>query len=175
MEHMQSIDNDAARRIRLAEFSAQDQERRVQDEARRTANKDFVQVYPRGWKRLQGLIRTNPSAARVYAFFAEHIDGSCGAVVVSQDVIAKELDVHRRTIVRLCKQLEDAGALVRIKVGTGVCAYALDPGEIWRSWDDKKDSAAFLTRTLVLKSDRANGQVRRKLKVMIGEPELPLD
>jgi len=157
------------------EFSAQDRDREAQEEAKRTANRDFVQVYPKGWKRLQGLIRSNPSAARVYAFLAEHIDGACGAIVVSQDVMAKELGVHRRTVLRLCKQLEDAGALVRIKVGTGVCAYALDPTEIWKSWDDKKDSAAFLTRTLVLKSDRSNGQVRRKLKVMMGEPELPLD
>lgn len=175
MGHMQNIDNEATRRIRLAEFSAQDRDREVVDEAKRTANRDFVQVYPKGWKRLQGLIRSNPSAARVYMFLAEHIDGSCGAVVVSQDVMAHELGVHRRTILRLCKQLEDAGALVRIKVGTGVCAYALDPSEVWKSWDDKKESAAFLTRTLVLKSDRANGQVRRKLKVMMGEPELPLD
>jgi DNA-binding transcriptional ArsR family regulator len=133
-----------------------------------------VQVYPRGWKRLQSLIRTNPSAARVFAFLAEHIDGSCGAVVVSQELMATELDVHERTIRRLTQQLEDAGAIVRIRVGTGVLAYALDPEEVWKSWDDKKDLAAFVTKTLVLKSDRANGQVRRKLKVMLGEPELPL-
>jgi DNA-binding Lrp family transcriptional regulator len=111
----------------------------------------------------------------VYSFLAEHIDGVAGAVVVSQDVIAKELGVHERTIRRLTAQLEEDGALVRIKVGTGVYAYALDPGEVWRSWDDKKECAAFVTKTLVLKSDRSNNQVRRKLKVMMGEPELPLD
>jgi DNA-binding transcriptional regulator YhcF (GntR family) len=89
--------------------------------------------------------------------------------------MATELDVHRRTIIRLTDELEKAGAIVRIKVGTGVYAYALDPEEIWRSWDDKKELAAFVTKTLVLKSDRGNGQVRRKLKVMMGEPELPLE
>jgi DNA-binding transcriptional ArsR family regulator len=174
MSGMQSVASDAEKKIRLAEFVAQDRDRAVADEAGRKGNRDFVQVYPRGWKRLQSLIRTNPSAARVFAFLAEHIDGSCGAVVVSQELMATELDVHERTIRRLTQQLEDAGAIVRIRVGTGVLAYALDPEEVWKSWDDKKDLAAFVTKTLVLKSDRANGQVRRKLKVMLGEPELPL-
>lgn len=173
MDTMQNIDTDASRRIRMAEFFARDKEKEVKEELKRTANRGFVQVYPKGWRRLQKLMKDNPSAARVYAFLAEHIDENCGALVVSQEVMAKELGVHKRTIVRLCKQLDDAGAVVRIKVGTGVTAYALDPTEIWKSWDDKKDSAAFITKTLVLKSDRENGQVRRKLKVMMGE--LPLD
>ena len=171
MSGMQSVASDAERRIRLAEFAAQDREQEVEDEAGRKGNRDFVQVYPKGWKRLQALIRTNPSAARVFAFLAEHVDGICGAVVVSQEVMAKELEVHERTIRRLTQQLEDAGAILRIKIGTGVYAYALDPSEIWRSWDEKKPMAAFVTKTLVLKSDRANGQVRRKLKVMMGESE----
>ena len=173
MSEMQSIASDAERRIRIAEFGAQDRDQAVTEEAARKGNRDFVQVYPKGWKRLQALIRTNPSAARVFAFLAEHMDGVCGVVVVTQEVMAAELDVHKRTIIRLTAELEKAGAIVRIKVGTGVYAYALDPSEIWRSWDDKKDLAAFVTKTLVLKSDRSNGQVRRKLKLMMGEPELP--
>ena len=174
MSEMQVIDSQATRRVRLAEFKALDREAEIQDEGARRANKDFVQVYPKGWKRLQALIRTNPGAARLFAFIAENIDGSCGAVVVSQEVIAKELDVHERTVRRLSQQLEQMGAMVRIKVGTGVYAYALDPWEVWKSWDEKKETAAFVTKTLVNKSDRGNGQVRRKLKVMMGEPELPL-
>jgi DNA-binding transcriptional regulator YhcF (GntR family) len=171
------VDTDDDRRRRIAELQADaDQfealKRQKEEEAKRQ-NRDFVQVYPKGWKRLQTLIRTNPSAARVYAFLSEHIDGTCGAVVVSQDVIAESLGVHRRTIIRLTKQLEDDGALVRIKVGTGIYAYALDPDEVWKSWDEHKDLAAFRTRTLVKKSDRANNQVNRKLRFMMGQPELP--
>lgn len=171
------IDTDDDRRRRIAELQADaDQfealKRQKEEEAKRQ-NRDFVQVYPKGWKRLQALIRTNPSAARVYAFLSEHIDGTCGAVVVSQDVIAESLGVHRRTIIRLTKQLEDDGVLVRIKVGTGIYAYALDPDEVWKSWDEHKDLAAFRTRTLVKKSDRANNQVNRKLRFMMGQPELP--
>ena len=175
MSQVQNIDTARDGRIRMAEMAAEDVDKRVKDDEGKRANRDFVQVYPKGWKRLQVLIRTNPSAARVYAFLAEHIDGVCGAVVVSQEVLAKELDVHERTIRRLTQQLEQAGALCRIKVGTGVYAYGLDPTEIWRSWDTKKDMAAFVTKTLVRKADKENGEVRRKLKVMLGEPELDLN
>lgn len=169
MGEMRTVVSDAERRLRTVELPTQDRDEQAESEANSRANRDFVQVYPKGWKRLQALIRSNPSAARVYAFLAEHIDGVCGAVVVSQEVIAEELDVHERTIRRLTQQLEQAGAIVRIKVGTGVYAYALDPEEIWRSWDVAKGTAAFTTRTLVRTADRANGQVRRKLKVMLGE------
>lgn len=171
---MLNVTTPETRRLRMIEMAADDRERELaEEEAKR--NKDFVQVYPKGWKRLQELIRSHPSAARLYAFLAEHIDGTCGAVVVSQDVIARELAIHKRTVIRLSQYLETSGALVRIKVGGGVYAYALDPNEVWRSWDSKKETAAFTTRTLVLKSDRANRTVKRKLKVMLGEPELPLE
>lgn len=172
---IQEVATDADRRIRLAEFAAQEAAKAASEDAEKRANRDFVQVYPKGWRRLQALIQNNPSAARVFSFLAENIDGTCGAVVVSQEVIADALNVHVRTIKRQTKVLEDQGAIVRIRVGTGVYAYALDPEEIWKSWDDKKEFAAFRTRTLVKKSDRANGQVRRKLKFMIGEQQdLPL-
>lgn len=167
------VATDEQRLLRIAALEAEDRQKEAEElEARK--NREFVQVYPKGWRRLQDLIQKNPPAARIYAFLAEHIEGNAGAVVVSQDVMANALGVHIRTIQRQTKWLEDAGALVRIKVGVGVYAYALDPREVWRSWDNRKDQAAFITKTLVRKSDAANNEVRRKLKLMIGEPELPL-
>ena len=167
------VATDDQRALRRLELAAEDRDADAAADAAKK-NREFVQVYPKGWRRLQDLIQKNAPAARVFAFLAEHIDGVAGAVVVSQDVMADALDVHVRTIQRQTKYLEDQGALVRIKVGVGVYAYALDPSEIWRSWDDRKEEAAFLTRTLVKKSDAANREVRRKLKVMLGEPELDL-
>ncbi len=171
-----SVTTDAGRQARLADLAAVDRDVVAQAEEARRANRDFVQVYPKGWRRLQNLIKANPAAARVYAFLAEHIDGSCGAVVVSQEVLAHALGVHEITVRRNTKLLEELGALVRVRVGSGVYAYGLDPTEIWRSWDDRKDEAVFTTRTLVRKSDRANSEVRRRLKLMLREeqPELPL-
>lgn len=141
-------------------------------------NKGFVQVYKKGWNRLQHLIRTNPSAARLYALLAENIDAQGGVVVASQAVLGEMLGVTDRTIRNLTKVLEEQNAIVRIRVGAGTYAYALDPTEVWKAWDIGKDHAVFRTRTLVSKSGE-NTTVKRRLQVMIreqaGEPELPLE
>lgn len=159
-------------------------EARKEKEARRKAelsreNRGFVQVYPKGWKRLQLLIRTNPSAARLYALIAENMDPKGGAVVASQTVLAEMLGVTDRTIRTLTKALEDQRAIIRIRVGAGTYAYALDPDEIWRAWDQSKDHAVFRTQTLVSKTDKENGTVKRRIKIMMheqsGQHELPLD
>jgi len=70
-----------------------------------------------------------------------------------------------RTIRRLVQVLEDEGAIVKIKLGAGsICAYCLNPEEIWRSWNTQKKYAAFNTRTLAKKGD--NDDVKQKLKVL---------
>lgn len=141
-------------------------------------NRRFTQVYPKGWSRLQHLIRTNPSAARLYALLAEHMDPQGGVVVAAQTVLAEMLNVNERTVRRLTKALEEQNAIVRIRVSAGTYAYALDPSEVWKAWDVMKDHAVFRTKTLVSKSGD-NGAVKRRLQVMIremqGEPELPLN
>jgi len=162
-----------ARELREARIE-RDIERR--DELSRE-NRGFVQVYPKGWSRLQHLIRTNPSAARLYALLAENMDPQGGVVVAAQTVLAEMLGVTERTIRNLTKALEDQNAIVRIRVGSGTYAYALDPSEVWKAWDVAKDHAVFRTKTLVSKSGE-NALVKRRLQVMIreqmGEPELPL-
>lgn len=141
-------------------------------------NKRFVQVYPKGWRRLQKLIRENPSAARLYALLAENIDPNGGVVVASQVVLAQLLGVTDRTVRTLTKTLEEQNAIVRIRVGAGTYAYALDPDEVWKAWDVQKDHAVFKTKTLVAKGGE-NATVKRRLQVMIsemkGEPELPFN
>lgn len=141
-------------------------------------NRRFVQVYPKGWSRLQKLIRESPSAARLYALLAEHIDPNGGVVVASQTVLAEMLGVTDRTIRTLTKALEEDGAIVRIRVGAGTYAYALDPDEVWKAWNIQKDHAVFRTKTLVSKRGE-NAVVKRRLQVMIaemsGEPQLPFD
>lgn len=97
-------------------------------------------------------------------------------MVAAQTVLAEILDVNERTIRRLTQALEDQNAIVRIRVGSGTYAYALDPSEVWKAWDVAKDHAVFRTKTLVSKNGE-NALVKRRLQVMIreqmGEPELP--
>lgn len=167
------VDSSQDRALRLKELAMEDAAKQhdqdAADQKARRCNEDFVQVYPKGWTRLQRLIQEYPAGARVFAFLAQHISGPEGAVVISQEFLAEELGVHERTIRRITQRLEEDGALVRIRVAGSVYAYALDPEEVWKSWNDKKSYAAFTTKTLVKKSDRLNGHVKRTLKVMLGE------
>ena len=137
------------------------------EKARETKkNKDFVQVYEKGFQRISDLINKNPSAAKLYVFLAKHIEPGTGAIVASQELLAEELKVSTRTIRRLSKTLEEEDAIIRIRLGAGtIYAYCLDPKEVWKSWNTSKNYAAFTTKTLARKKD--NGDVKRCLTVML--------
>ena len=140
-------------------------------------NRGFVQVYPQGWQRIRSLMSENPTAAKVYAVLAEHIDPSCGAVVVSQDVLAEMVGVS--------EDHQEGDSIPRGGAGVGphtgerirLCLRT-GPEEVWRAWDCQKEQAAFLTRTLVKKNGQ-NALVKRRLQMMLreqtGEPELQLE
>jgi hypothetical protein len=151
---------------RKRDLDSLDKARNESKNAKNRQNKDFVQVYPKGFQRLRSLMDSYPLAAKVYAFLAEHVDEITGAVVVSQEVLAEEMGVTSRSIRTATGYLDKVGAVVRIKLGgAAIYAYCLDPTEVWRSFDDAKTYAAFRTKTLARKKD--NGNVRRKLRVML--------
>lgn len=159
------------RQERRAMFERADQERAEREQKKRRENRNFVQVYPKGFQRIRTLMDQNPLAARVYAFLAEHIEEGTGTVVASQELLAEEMGVSERSIRRATTYLDECGAVLRIKIGGAIYAYALDPEEIWKSWDESKKYAAFRTKTLARKRD--NGDVKRKLQIMVsGQQEL---
>ena len=146
----QNVVTDKEREIRKRDL--EDKDRKNASERRQEQkNQNFTQVYPLGWKRLRELFRKNPGAAELYSMLAENIDGSCGAVVADQTHLASLLGVGRQTISRYVKWLEEQGVLVKIPVAGKVCAYALNPHEVWKGYDNAKPYAAFLTKTLVNK------------------------
>lgn len=160
-DFMQVVTTDRQRKIRQADLLRQDQEDlKKSEEARK--NKGFTQVYPKGWKRIMELSKRNASASGLYAFFAQHIDSSCGAVVCDQQFLANEFGVNRSTISRWLAFLEKEGAVVRIPVAGRVCAYALDPHEVWKGYNTGKEYAAFMTKTLVNK----DGDIQRRIMTM---------
>ncbi|NKJ56535.1 repA [Escherichia coli] len=107
--------------------------------------------------------RQGISALKLYSFLAEYIDSTCGAVVADQQFIAEKLGVSRSTIIRWLNYLESKNALVRIPVAGKVCAYALDPHEVWKGYNTTKNHAALVTKTLVKK----NGEIQRRIMAMI--------
>lgn len=165
-----TVATETQRRIRQRELAAADEkEAQEREEARK--NKGFTQVYSKGWRRVRELSKGNAGAAGLYAFFAEHIDPTCGAVVCDQQFLADHLEVSTRTIRNWLKYLETERALVRIPVAGRVCAYALDPHEVWKGYDNAKEYAAFVTKTLVNK----DGDIKRRIMSMFSPEERPDD
>ena len=62
----------------------------------------------------------------------------------------------------MAQLLRIKNALVRIPVAGKVCAYALDPHEVWKGYNSSKDYAAFVTKTLV----NNDGEIQRKIMAM---------
>lgn len=137
------------------------------EQKKRRLNKDFTQVYPAGWYRIQSLLNISPSAARVYVFLAENI-GPDGAVCASRKTLAEALKYSEKTISRHTKTLEKEGAIVILKLGTAN-VYCLNPGEVWKSFSEAKSHAAFNTKTLVSKSE--NPFVKKRLATLVGKDE----
>ena len=77
------------------------------------------------------------------------------------------MGVNRSTIIRWLNYLESKNALVRIPVAGKVCAYALDPHEVWKGYNSSKDYAAFVTKTLV----NNDGEIQRKIMAMFSGAE----
>lgn len=135
-------------------------------------NGNFTQVYPLGWAVIDYLMKENSQAGRLYAYFAKNIEPTDGTVLVSQDVLAQELDCTTRTIRKYIKYLEDLGVLFKLRVQGSVYIYALNPEEVWKSWNSKKQYALFNTRVIidkdinkkVAKEIRAALKLKRKLK-----------
>lgn len=160
------VHTEAQRRIRQEELFELDK-KATKEESEVRKNKGFTQVYSRGWKRVRELSKGNSGAAGLYAMFAEHIDPTCGAVVCDQKFLADEMGVSTRTIRRWLDYLEEEKALIRIPVAGKVCAYALDPHEVWKGYNNSKEYAAFVTKTLVSK----DGNIKRRIMSMFKESE----
>ncbi|EMQ4317196.1 helix-turn-helix domain-containing protein [Yersinia enterocolitica] len=144
-----------------------EKERREHEDAKK--NSRFTQVSPKGWERVRELLmdKQGISALKLYSFLAEHIDPSCGAVVADQQFLADKMNVSRTTIIRWLNYLESKNALVRIPVAGKVCAYALDPHEVWKGYNTTKDYAAFRTKTLV----NTDGDIKRRIMAMFRDPD----
>ena len=163
MERTVSTSEERLKRFMELVTNRLDEDKQNQD---RKKNKNFIQMYPKGFDRAIAIIEEYPLAAKLYMFLAKHIEPGTGAVVASQNLLASELNVSVRSIQRATKWLDENNIVLKIKLGAGsVYAYCLDPDEVWKSWNTNKKYAAFNTKTLAYEKD--NGDIKRRLMVMI--------
>jgi len=143
------------------------QERRKETFSRE--NRNFTQIYDRGWRKLNARIKNSPSTARFWVFLAEQMDTS-GVVVATQETLARAMGVRStKTIQRWSEALEISGSLVRIPMAGGMYAYALNPEEVWKAYDKDKEYAAFNRKTMRNATISEPVPIRRKVKVLLDE------
>ncbi|MBH8375357.1 hypothetical protein, partial [Pseudomonas aeruginosa] len=116
------------------DHKAQDQAQNTKQKRDRLNPPDWSQVTKAGWNMLDAISEKVPRAFRLYSFFAQNIDKSCGAVVCDQKFLADYFGVSLRTIQYWIGDLERIGAIVKIPVGI-YYAYALDPYQVWRGYN----------------------------------------
>ena len=105
------VASDEARKLRKSELRAMDLQNDADLQEERK-NRDFVQVYGPGFKRIRELAKQCWRSQSIRSF-AEHIDASCGAVIADQEFLASKLGVSTRTIRRYVDYLESAGAVTK--------------------------------------------------------------
>jgi len=161
IRHLMEIGGQAAVEEYFIEAAKLRDERKRQ--STRRENKEFVQVYAKGWQRLQQLMKEDKNAARFYAFLAEKM-GPDGTLAASRATLAEALETSERTISRHARKLEELGAIIILKLGTAN-VYCLDSDEVWKSFDSAKPYAPFNTRTLVGKKE--NRFVKKRLATIM--------
>lgn len=127
----------------------------------------FAKVFSHGWDTIAGMA-DNASAVKVFAFIAKHCD-HLNSLVCPVEVMAEDLGVSVRTIIRATKFLEQRKHLVIIKVGTAN-AYVLDPADIWKNYDRFKGMAGFSSKVLASKAQ--NKTLKRRITLMMGQGDL---
>ena len=70
---------------------------------------------------------------------------------------------------KVAKLLRVKKRIGQIPVAGKVCAYALDPHEVWKGYNTSKDYSAFVTKTLV----NNDGDIKRRIMSMFSSNEQP--
>jgi len=142
-------------------------ERELHNEVVSRENRNFTQIYDRGWQKLNVLLQHAPSIARFWVFLVEQMDTS-GVVVATQRTLAGAMGVRStKTIQRWSEALEKQRSLVRVPLTGGIYAYALNPEEVWKAYDKDKEYAVFNTKSMANTKSHAGPQVRRKIKILM--------
>ncbi|EBZ8545466.1 firmicute plasmid replication protein RepL, partial [Salmonella enterica subsp. enterica serovar Muenchen] len=128
-EHFETFENEKKR-----DHKTQDERKKREKKQAQLNPPDWAQVTRAGWRMLDNIAELAPRAFRLYTFFAQNIDKSCGAVVCDQKFLAAHFKVSIRTIQYWINDLESIGAILKIPVGV-YFAYALDPYQVWRGYN----------------------------------------
>lgn len=133
----------------------------------------WAQLHPQGWDRIDHLMTMKGGrlAGRLWVFLGRRANGR-NAVVVSQELLARQLEVDVRSIRRATASLVEQGAVRVWKLGSGR-VYVLNPEETVRCGERGQRFIAF-SSTAVVDFDE-NPKLEREIAEYLGQPELELE
>jgi biotin operon repressor len=127
----------------------------------------FTKLYDKGLERIGHLVtlKGGPTVTQVWVFLVRHC-GHDNALCCPAEVMAGELGVSRRSIIRAIKILQDNGAIVVAKMGTANL-YILNDQEVWKTYEEHRRFCGFRARALVGFKD--NPALKKRLTHMTGK------
>lgn len=129
----------------------------------------WVQIERMALVAMNSLIRDNPTAARILVSLAAKADRQ-GAVVASQSTLARIAGVHRTTLWRGLKALEQGSWVQLIRLGNAT-AVVLNSRVAWADSRDKIGQAMF-TATVIGSADEQDRQSLRDSRPLRRVPTL---
>ena len=147
---------------------------------RASSRGSWVQTERQAHEAWADLIRRHPNAARLLHLLVANMEPGGGAVVASQGVLAELLGVHRNSVRRAIRTLEDERWIEVVQLGGkgGALGYVVNSKVAWSGRRDGRRYARFTAEVLAAESeqttpiaDRPN--LRRIPTLTRGERQLP--
>lgn len=125
-------------------------------------NRNFVQLYRENMPELRWLMSKSGLASSILFFIIEHMD-TRNALACSYNIFEDYFNVHRTTIYRALKLLEENGFIDILKMGTSN-VYIINTEVAWCSWDNQKKYAQFEGKMLVSKKENKDYKYRSQFE-----------
>ena len=84
---------------------------------------------------LDSLIQKSPGAARLYIFLKSCMTARSSAIMCTQTILARELNVSSRTIHNWLKRIESEGGFVRVQFSGNIYAYVVEPKRALKTYN----------------------------------------
>lgn len=115
-------------------------------------NDNFIQFYSKNILLIAEMNKSNSTAVNILLWIIRHMDRK-NALVVSQQAISEAMSLHRVTVAKAVKFLQEKKAIAVFKSGN-TNIYAVNRHIAWKSQADKKQYALFEANVYIAESEQ---------------------
>lgn len=126
--------------------------------------RNFYQVNRKFFKMFEDLIRNNPSAALLFQFLLNEMDG-LNTVICTSKVLCECLEYSPATLSRSVKYLKGNGYIDVQKIGT-TYIYVVNPELCWSSWSKNLPYCPYASSIVITPSKKRKNLFRRMISIL---------